>query len=402
MFFFAFLSLYNLVVVNRMAFWDLTDMTYSCYCVDFSFGFASKLLPGAIFNALFGSHASRETATIFATVIVLIFFVGLSLLLERFMLKMPEFGRNAAFVLVLFFLSGSYTFSIYTGMLGLIDTWWLLVALLFFVFLENRWLRFLIPFLFALSLMIHFSALVFVITLFSIVLLYKTSCSRENRDRKTYAVIFAFSMLITAVGFFLIILNEGKTLCSVEEFHEKLLERGTSYFHYFDYSFFHDWFGYIFVPDYVQEVKPFFLKFFCLFYYQIKLNLYIASPHIDTCLLSTVSGFLVLIPAVSFIIRFHCVSFKNEKDKLKKFCSLLMIAQFPFVFILGLLFATSIDITRYYSHSFTVLLSCFIYVLFSEEKKRELFFEQFGTFENTVFLKLYYLIYASAILPVCL
>ena len=61
--FFLYLVLYHVTVVNRFSLWSLNDVTWSLYCVDFSYGFASKLLPGAVYNLLAGAHASRASAT---------------------------------------------------------------------------------------------------------------------------------------------------------------------------------------------------------------------------------------------------------------------------------------------------------------------------------------------------
>ena len=49
--FFAFIVIYNFVFVDKpFEFSSLCDVTYAYHLVDFSVGFCTKLLPGAIYN----------------------------------------------------------------------------------------------------------------------------------------------------------------------------------------------------------------------------------------------------------------------------------------------------------------------------------------------------------------
>ena len=203
-FFFAFTVLYHIIVVNRLGLWKLNDVTFSVYCVDFSFGFAAKLLPGAVFRLLFGSDASRLSVNIFAVVLVLIFFAGLSILLAKFIQRIPGEYKNSALVILFFFLTGGYTFAIYTKWVGILDTWWLLISLLFFVCLEHRRLRYFIPLIYVLSLFIHYSAIVFFLTTFSVLLLYKASITASKKEKREMLIIFAVSVVIT-FGLFLFV-----------------------------------------------------------------------------------------------------------------------------------------------------------------------------------------------------
>ncbi|MBR2591184.1 MAG: hypothetical protein IKE65_09730 [Clostridia bacterium] len=392
--FFGYLLVYHIVVVNHLQSWQLNPVTYSLYCVDFSFGFASKLLPGAVFHLLFGKFASQTAANIYAVVLILLFFLGLSLLLEKFMLRMPEQHRGKALFLLLFLLSGAYTFAIYTKWLGIYDGHWLLVALAYFVCLENKYLRFFIPALFAVSLFIHFAALVFVLPMFSILLLYRASIMEEKNEKRAIIVIFVLCMLCAAATFAILSLNESRMVCSIEEFHQKLGERGTDYYTFWDYAFFHLWGGEQFLPDAVLQMKPSLMKFVYLFYYQIKMNYGIFVQNPSRALLTTLGGTVVLCPVVWFFLRFHFSRFRAQKDRFKRFCTLLMIVQFPFVYILGILLGDSLDMTRYLTHGFLAMFTCVLCVLYHEKSSTELFFEQAGK-RNSLALKIYFLAYAA-------
>ena len=392
--FIIYLLLYHTILVNRLQVWELNDLTHSVYCVDYSFGFASKLLPGAICRLILGTHPSKGAITVYATAVIIIFFILLSAILQKFMNRIPAKYRNSAFILVLFFLSGAYTFSIYTKWVGLADTYWLFIALAFFVFLEHNKLYCLIPLLFIFSLLIHFSALVFVIPLFSMLLLYKVSVVKKKRKKHHLLLVFAFSIVLTLASFSILMLNESKMICSVDEFHQKLSENGTNYYFYHDYSFFHNWGGREFVPDSVLSMKPSLSKFFNLFYYQVKLVydlLQADSQKMGIAL--TIGGLLILTPLVCLFIKFHYYRFRADKNRLKRFTALLMIMQFPFIVFLGFLFAISVDITRYYTHAFLVMFTCVLYVLYTEPEMQIIFFEKMKDFKQSLPAKLYFLAY---------
>ena len=391
--FFLFLSVYHVLIVNQLNAWKLSDMLYSILCVDFSFGFASKLLPGAIFNAVFGAHASRETAEIFTVALVFLVFIGVAAFGDIFMRRVPDKHKNTALVLLLLFMSGAYTFSIFTKSLGIIDTYWLVFFLLFFVFLENKILRFLIPLVFVGALMIHFAALVFFIPIVAIILLYRASVAKSKGDRAVYISIFTISVIATAVFFFLLVLNETQTVCPIDEFRAKLLERGADNSRYYDYSFFHLIDGRNFIPESVEATKSPLLKFAKLFYYQIKITYDLLKADVVHGVVTTVTGILVLAPVIAIFIKTHLEVLKSKENGLRRFCAFLMLVQIPFVFVTALLFAVSVDMTRYYTHLFLGAFMCFLTVLFYEEKLRDGVFERLGTLKNSLGVKIYILAY---------
>lgn len=401
LFFFAYLVCYHVLIVNRLSPWRLNELTYSLYCVDFSFGFASKLLPGAVFRLLLGPHVSEQTANVYVVALIVVFFFGLAALLERFLLRIPIENRRTALFLLLFFVSGAYSFSIFTKWIGLLDTAWLFIALLFFVCVEHRRLRFLIPALYALSLIIHFSAVVFYLTFFSIILLYHISRSSEKRDRRALWAVFVASLAVTAAVFLLFLLNESKMLCPIEEFHEKLHANGTDFFAYFDYAFYRIWDKESFIPEYVNEMAPSFLKFLYLFYYQIQMcyQLLFANPGYN--IFSIVCGTLLLLPVLLFVLGFHWRRLRQESGSLNRLCAFLMLVQFPFIYAMGILFAIGLDMTRYLSHATIGLFCCLLTVLYHENDTRAQFFERLQTLCRTLPVQVYCLAYTSIALYPC-
>lgn len=391
--FFIFLIAYHVIIVNRFNTWSFVEFTYSHYCVDFSFGFGTKLLPGAIYRFLFNGHTSRLTATVFATALVIVFFILLSMQLEKFMKQMPKKYLNSAFMLVLFFLSGSYTFCIFTKSLGLMDTYWLLIGLAFFTCLEHRYLRFLIPLLVAVSLIFHFSAIVFVIPVFSIIMLYYVSITDDKKEKAALLVIFALSIILAVIMFLILFFYESRTICSMSEFHRKLKENGSDFTLYYDYAFFHEWEGRSFVPESVTDMTPSLAKFFYLFYYQVKLCIDLLKSNFKSSIFALLCAVMIVFPLASFFIRFHLSALRKKGNKLRRFCAFLMIAHFPFIFILALLFANSVDMTRYMTYAVIPMFSFAFVILNHEKDMREIFFENMLSLKNNLPLKIYALAY---------
>ena len=403
-FFFAFIIIiivYHVVVVNRLNVWKLSEFAYSFYCVDYSYGFATKLLPGAMFHFLFGVHADQNTAAFFCIALLLLFFVGLSALLEKFILHMSVQFRASAFCLMLLFITGAYTFSIFSKLLGMIDVFWLLFSVLFFLFLDHNILRFFIPVLFFLCMLVHFSSVVFIIIIFSVILLYRISVSVSKREKQIYSLIFALSMTLTVFIFIFFVANETRNICSIEEFHQKLRNHGSTYYKYFDYAFFHLIEGKTFIPSYVSDVKPLVLKLINLIYYQMKMNYDLASTKQDYGVTIVFGGLLILSPVILVFSSFFYQRMRQKGSGARRFCSFLMLMQFPTVFILGLFFATSTDTTRYITYAFLNMFISLIVVLYYERDQCELFFEHMKPICKSLTAKIYLFAYAAITLMPC-
>ena len=394
-FFFSFfyLLVYHIFIVNRFAPWKLDEFTYSLLCVDFSFGFASKLLPGAVFRALLGSNANMETATVYTIVLIVLIFAGVSAFAEKFMTRVPEQYKSAAAVLLVLLFSGAYTFSIFTKWLGLLDTYWLVFLLLFFAFLENKVLRFLIPLVFLGSLMIHFSALVFFIPVFAIVLLYRISISKSKNERIIYSAIFTVSIIATVALFWFLILNESKMICSIDEFHEKLENNGTTFFRYFDYSFFNELNGNNVVAEDVYKTTSGLERFIYLFFYQTKTTYSLLDGHLFHGVITIIMGLLMLVPVLCLFIKLHFSALRKKGNFIRRLSAFLMIVQIPFMLSMAFLFAVSVDMTRYYTHLFLGAFACCLTVLYYEDDLKKSFFEQLQTLTESAGVRIYILAY---------
>ena len=367
LFFFIYVVLYNWLVVNRLQLWQATKITYAYHIVDYSLGFRSQLLPGAIFYGLFGEHASTITVSIYETVLLLLFFAGLSVFLEKFLQGVEARQRFSAFILILVYLSGAFTFAIFTDELGMLDVYWLFFSLLFFLFLEKRGLRFLIPFLFVLSLLVHFSSVLSYIILFSILLLYKTSV--EKKEKKPFFIIFIVSLVLSFAVFICLLISQSRGMpISLEDFNAKLESRGGQYYAYYDYAFY----NYNIIHNEqifsVSTASPV-LHLLSMILEKCRFCFKMYSWTMPECVYRFALTALLLSPAIVFAYSHLHRFMKNLRDnRLQRFCVFLMMVQFPFTAIFGCLFSP--DVIRWVTHAFLVFFTMLLYLLYHEETLR--------------------------------
>lgn len=390
--FFSYILLYSIIIVNRFKLWEVDDFAiYTFYAVDFSFGFATTLLPGAVFRSLFGTHANRTTATIFMTIIVILLFFLLSYLLERYIKQFPISDRRCVLFLIMILLSGAYTFAIYTKTLGLLDTFWILFALIAVLFLEHKWLCYLTPCLCALMVFVHNGTLLCYSAFILVIVLYKVFLTEDKVKQKTYIFVFVLSAVATLAAFFFFAFNETKMICDIEDFHRKLRENGTDVDYYYDYALYGIYNGDKYIPDDVYSIRSPVLRAFSIFYYRFKLNCMVLKSKGLIHLMSFASGIVLTVPIYLQFSRVHLLKLKKGESLWRRFFSLVMLVQFPLTLIFGI--SLSEDITRWFSHSFLVSMGFILYVLYYEKDVRDMFFEKMRILLTCLPVKLFLITY---------
>lgn len=396
--FFLFVVLYNWLIVRRLRFWKVSDITFSYHVVDYSLGFRSQLLPGAIFYGIFGEHAGETTATVYETVLLLLFFAGVSFLLERFLNHVEPPQKNAAFFLILLYLSGSFTFAVFSDELGMLDVYWLFFSLLFFLFLEKRGLRFLIPALFVLSLLVHFSSVISYLIMFSVLLLYRVSTESEKKRQTTYFLVFLLSIGATGGLFVFFLFNQSKDMpLSQEAFHQMLQRRGSDYYIYYDYSFYNSFSGKEVVPSSVYEIADPLRRALLVILEKCRFTIRLYTDYsVNTPARAALTA-LLLWPIVLFFDR-HLYRFRKgpDQNKLKRFCVFLMMVQFPFTAILGCLFSP--DIIRWHTHAFLIFFTMILYLTFHEEAFRRQLLQDVEKQKSSFTARVYVLAYCFSCL----
>ena len=245
--FFAFLLLYNLIYVGKMHGWHINDITYTYHLVDFKMGFVSSFLVGEIYHIIFGGRVDPTEVNTFNIVLLLLIFAFVSFMLAQLIsLKEDKRDRKALFILSMFFISGPYSFALYTRLLGTLDVYFVFLAVLFVMFLSNKVLRFLAPVFYVLAVLNHFSALNTVIILFSLMLLYKAVTENKKADKRIYYCIFAASIVIGAgAALYFFSHSESNLAYDINGFNAELgrrcAENNTDMYYniYYDYAIYH-------------------------------------------------------------------------------------------------------------------------------------------------------------------
>ena len=385
-FLFFFTILYHCVVVNRLTLWLVSDIEYAYHVVDYSFGFCTKLLPGAVFYGIFGEKSTPELASAFNVVLLVLFFFVLSFLLERFVLCSDAEFFSAAFLIAILYLCGPFTFYIFSNELGLLDVWWLFFSIVFFIFLNHKYLKYLIPLVFCLFVLIHFSSIICYILLLSIVLLYKIS--NEKKHRTVYCVIFGVSLIATGMLVLYFVLFEQKNLVySMDEFHQVLKDRNSTYYTYYDYSFYSFFDGkYYMQLDEISANTNLFSK--AVYVIVTHIRFMIETVYRGKDLYNLIGDVIIITPFVFSIYHVFGLLFqRNKGNKIKRFCALLMCLQFPITLVSGCL--SSSDVNRWMTHAFLISITLCLIVLYKEKQIRDMFLSRILCVKD----KLYFWIY---------
>jgi len=398
--FFGYVTVYNFAVVNGFSLWSADKISYTYHIVDYSVGFCTKLLPGAIYNFLFDSY-SPETVTIFETVVLFIIFALVSFYLSETIRHITDKETKKNIITVfIFFLSGPSTFAVFTRQLGMIDVYWLLISVIFFLFMRNRKLYTFIPMIFAVSVLVHFSCLISYLILFVMIIIYKISQEKEKFSKVILWSVLAVSATVTVCLAVYFNKNETSNLkFTLEEFNRFLDSRYSfdkeTYYTYYDYSlykFYNDKFldaqlltqGSCNLPDFV-------IGFINKVYNQICFVSLCYSQSKD--LQNIPLLYALCLPVIVFIYSFLHSHKKSTDSKLKKFAIFIAQVQYPLTSVLGCLFSP--DISRWHSHALLIFFSFAIYLMFSErDESAEIINSFFGKIKP-MYLFIYYLCYAT-------
>lgn len=400
LFFFAFVVLYNFVVVNKCTLWTVDRITYTYHLPDYSFGFTTKLLPGAIYH-LFFKEVYTKQLNIYLTCLMLVFFAFLAFCLAKLVTSRKTVqSKNTLFVLSLFFLTGPCSFAVFTAELGMLDVYWLFFSALFLGFVSNKYLKFAIPVLFVLSILVHFSCVLNCLILYCLIMFYRILKCTDNKERKAFVLILFSCIGLTAFLFIYFVMNEKNNLVySMAGFNRELQNRHRYskdiYDVYYDYSLYKyyeqgtDSFSRARSHP-VIHADGFFANLINSVAAQFLLNFYMLSSK-PTLLVQL--GFMILLLLPLFFIVFNFWKTKLRKCSLKaqKLFCICAIVQ-PFFTLLGGM-SSSVDGSRWLSHAFLICFTLFFYVIYSEEKEFSIEFET-NQYTRIVMITVYFVIYA--------
>ena len=408
---FVFLLCYNFIVTKRCQIELLDGITYLFHCVDFSLGFCSRFLPGAVYN-LFVSAPSQLSATVYEYILLLIFSAALSLILAKWLTAADKKYSADSKRLLLIFLTGSCTFSIYFCEPGMLDFYWVAISLLFIVCLRSNILRFLCPLLTVPCCMVHPGVMLCYVPFFALLLLYEHISSETKKDKKIYLALFALTCIFSIAAFSYFTLCDKKNVTvDIYEFNDIIEERGgdTENTYFLNYLFLD--------PDNIEDYlavtgkdsymeNPFTERgeadgikgLINAVIYQIELHLAFYKDSFYKCVfIEPLAELLILLPAIIMLYGFAVKKFKESKgNKLSRFFYLCMLFQLPLALFGSLLIST--DSMRWLSHGYTLMFALALYIIYREKgadlRGISAYFGRFPAAAKTV----WHIIYALVIL----
>lgn len=376
---FGFLLVYNLVITGAGVPWHIDAVSKGYYVLDFSMGFTDRILPGAVYN-LFFDDLSDKSLSIYHTVIMIMFFIILSVLVDQAIRSVEIKDQRLYCILFLLLLSGPCTFSLFVHYLGMIEFYWVIFAVVFFLFLAYKPLQFLIVPLCLLVLLVSSVGIVTFVPFFCILMLYKLSLEESKRAKR---VLFGSFLLCVCVSipFALYLLAQSKNNLAIssDELYALLLKKGVVNPDYYEYFLFHR-------LDHAENAEGFLNDRFIAEYISIffdptngiktivyKLLLQIRavillSMHREWTNLLFIS---VLTAPVWFIILQYMIKVLRDRQNslLKRFSFLCMIGLFVLIIIVGLIM--SVEHSKWFSFAFLLLFSCFLYVYNKEDAAKQ-------------------------------
>lgn len=379
---------YSFVVPGEFKLWEADDAVLAIHAVDFGMGFCSKLLPGAVYNLFFDSVGTLKTS-LYLSALLIGFFIILSFLLEKFILKVEPQHRKTAFIILAFFLTGPATFAIHVYYPGMLDMYWVFCALLLFLLLSKKQLTPLMFLPFVLCVTIYFASLICFIPFFVIIILYKISCTQEKKEKvQLWSMLIVSSIAAVGLGIYFAVCEERNLIYSMEEFHELYSSRGTDNFFYFDRSLY-KYLDNSNLMEFVPNVPKWLYPYPIICEIIIRVSHTFAKVSIPDKLIIAA----IIMPIIAFIFSFLKNQIKaNKTNKLKAFSFVCMIL-LPFAtMVCALLFSE--DVVRWIGNSFLLLFTSFIYILYKEgQDARQLVEERISKIPLTTII-LYLTFYA--------
>ena len=357
---FTFLLLHSFLVSGGARPWSNDVVTYSFHAVDFSMGFCTRILPGAIYKLIVGKW-SIEAANAFDSVLMILFFAVLSVFCGKLTDSVGKDDRCAFLVVMLLFLTGPCTFPMYVIELGMIDFWWLFFTAAAIFLLSTKRLYPLIVPVGALCVMIHYAAMFTFVPLIVLLILYK--CVTES-GKKNKTALFCVAVLTAAIAsatalYFL--LNEKSNLVYTrEELDAILASRGVEFFDYYDYGFYDHLADERFLSAGAATAsEPFSLMETVMQKISVNAKLLEFPTKLPVIVL--------MIPAVALLFGFIFSTVKYRSSKIERTILLLSPALFVVSLCIGLMF--SADVIRFLGHSFLGMFTFIMFVIYSDNKR---------------------------------
>lgn len=372
-FYFIFFSLlivvYNFVVTAELRPTQLSDVCYPYFLVDFSMGFCSKLLPGAIYNFFF-DNTSRVAVFTYNTVIFIAFMLIISIMLEKLMLKTEEKYRTSMFFLSILFLTGISIFPMCVYKMASLDSYWMYFTVLSMIFLSNKKLYLLIIPASLMIIMVNFGALIVYIPFIVLLMIYKTTIIQDKKEKNfLWFVIIASAIFSVLLSMYFLIYEQSNLVYTFEEFTRILNDRGyEGASKYYATGLYSEPYYETVDYDHINSIESPFLRAIVFVFYRVLLTLEIIDIE------KGIAPILLCLPVAILIFYFFKQLIKRENICItKKFVLFCMSAMFFITIILSTVFSS--DMVRFIGHAYTLLMASFFYVVYYEGNNSLVFVE---------------------------
>ncbi|MBQ9913037.1 MAG: hypothetical protein IJO73_02290 [Clostridia bacterium] len=359
--FFSFILVYNIVFTCILGEWEFHNEALSFHLVDFSMGFCSRFLVGAIYNSIF-DNTSVLSVILYESILLITFLLIISFYLEKLVLSIEKEHRKTILFILIFFVTGTSTLPMYVYMLGSFDSYWFYLSIIFIALLSRKQLYIFIVPVFITTIIIHYASIVAFIPFYLFILLYKISITEEKKERFLLWAIVVVSTVsaILFAGYFIVFDNKNLTY-SMEDFIAILKSRGivSEPIYYLTSFYDYDYFGMLDKESFANITSPFLyaLKFL---EYRIKVNFELIPFE------QGFVPFLLNLPVVVFILLYlRDRNKENSTNKIRIITTFCMCAMFFCTIILSVFLST--DIVRFISHAYMLLFASFLYIIYNEK-----------------------------------
>lgn len=351
------LLIYDCLFILGNFYIKANDVSYEFHSVDYSIGFCSKILPGAIYNFLVGKYDMTSMTIYFRALSVILIFL-ISCVVQWFYNLIADRKIKNIFLLFVFFLTGPVTFWYFLYYEGTLDWYWLVFFLLAAVLLNNRVLRWLSPIFCALMVLVHNGSVLNYIPLLELIILLRCSVAEKRSEKISFAVIFAACVVFSVVPF-VYFLSHDRTNCvfsSYQELDKWLEARGATKNAFYNWSFFGD-------SDQGKETwtYPVWLETdstssIVQFLHQLAMQVYITvtSTNYDIYLPALIYTLPVYAVFLSVIVSY----IKQTSFKLRKFIGVCFFA-LPIINMSAIIFFSN-DVLRWLGHAMICLIGSFM------------------------------------------
>ena len=384
--FFSVLIIYSVCVLNSFSIPVIDSViTYTYHCVDYSMGFCSRFLIGAVYN-LFVRDPSPESAAVFENILLCLIYAGASFLLAKWLVKLPDEERLKGIRLALFCVTGSCALPAFARVLGMLDVFWLVFGILFLLCMQNRVLRYITPVFMFGFLLTHIGAMLTCVPLFALLLLYEYTLADTKKEKRIWLALFFVSCAVAVLSFGYFVMFEKQTLTyDIYDFNDILEQRGTKGYYYYDFALYDNNTDFTSFGPFVFDVgnadkmdiglfvagetKTGFGSLLHEIWFQVKLRLVYYTAGNAEVMKKFMGKLLIMLTVLSpLLVMFYktfIARFKAEKsDKVKKFIWFCVLAFFPFT-IFGSIFVSD-DTLRWVTHAMLSLFTILFYISYRE------------------------------------